>query len=285
MKLIGLRPPSARRGRQQVMVGVVVDDRVTPLVDAVDFYEDLPRWLERARRVRRGSVRLEDVMPEPPVPPSARVLCIGLNYRAHAAEGGFQVPEHPTVFGRWTASLSVSGRPVPVPANEPGLDWEGEVAAVVGARLSDADEREAEAGVLGYAAFNDLTARTAQKLTAQWTLGKNADLSGPLGPIVTIDETGSLTDGLRLVTRVNGEVMQDGNTRDMIFAVPELLSRISRTMTLHPGDIIATGTPEGVGYVRRPPRLLTPGDVVEVEIDRLGLLRTPVTDASARCSA
>nr|BFE80886.1 hypothetical protein GCM10020093_034870 [Planobispora longispora] len=173
----------------------------------------------------------------------------------------------------------------PGAANEPGLDWEGEVAAVVGARLTDVDESAAEAGILGYAAFNDITARTAQKLTAQWTLGKNADFSGPIGPIVTADEVGRLTDGLRLVTRVNGEVMQDGDTRDMIFTVPELLARISATMTLHPGDVIATGTPEGVGYVRTPAKLLVPGDVVEVEIERLGLLRTPVTDASARSGA
>ncbi|GIH93227.1 fumarylacetoacetate hydrolase family protein [Planobispora siamensis] len=284
MRLIGM-VTGGDRGRRQVTVGVVTDGAVTPLAEVTDFYADLPHWLEEARAAGRGAVPLAEVELAPPVPPSARVLCIGLNYRAHAAEGGFRPPEHPTVFGRWTASLSVTGTPVPVPANEPGLDWEGEVAAIVGARLADAGESEAEAGVLGYAVFNDLTARTAQKLTTQWTLGKNADLSGPIGPIVTADEAGSLADGLRLVTRVNGEVMQDGDTRDMIFTVPELLSRISATMTLHPGDVIATGTPEGVGYVRTPPRLLTPGDVVEVEVERLGLLRTPVTDASARSGA
>jgi 2,4-diketo-3-deoxy-L-fuconate hydrolase len=219
------------------------------------------------------------------VPPSARVLCIGLNYRAHAAEGGFEPPAHPTVFGRWTASLSVSGTPVPVPSGEPGLDWEGEVAAVVGAPLADADEDEARQAVLGYAAFNDITARTAQKLTSQWTLGKNADRSGPMGPIVTADEAGSPEDGWRVVTRVNGEVMQDGDTRDMIFTVPRLLSHLSATLTLHPGDVIATGTPEGVGYVRTPPRFLTPGDVVEVEIGPLGVIRTPVTGPSGRRGA
>jgi 2,4-didehydro-3-deoxy-L-rhamnonate hydrolase len=216
------------------------------------------------------------------VPPSARVICIGLNYRAHAAEGGFTPPEHPTVFGRWTASLTVDGTPAPVPANEPGLDWEGEVAAVVGRRLTDVDEETALAGVLGYAAFNDLTARTAQKLTAQWTLGKNADRSGPMGPLVTADETGSPADGWRVRTRVNGETVQDGTTSAMIFGVGDLLSRISRTLTLEPGDVIATGTPEGVGYVRTPPWFLTPGDVVEVEIDHLGVLRTPIVGAAER---
>ena len=166
--------------------------------------------------------------------------------------------------------------------NEPGLDWEGEVAAVVGAPLTDVDEATALAGVLGYAAFNDLTARTAQKLTAQWTLGKNGDRSGPMGPLVTADETGSPADGWRVRTRVNGETVQDGNTRDMIFGVGDLLSRISRTFTLQPGDVIATGTPEGVGYVRTPPWLLHPGDVVEVEIDHLGTIRTPVVGPEER---
>jgi 2-keto-4-pentenoate hydratase/2-oxohepta-3-ene-1,7-dioic acid hydratase in catechol pathway len=169
-----------------------------------------------------------------------------------------------------------------VPANEPGLDWEGEVAAVVGRRLTDVDEETALAGVLGYAAFDDLTARTAQKLTAQWTLGKNADRSGPIGPVVTADETGDPAEGWRVATRVNGETVQDGDTRDMIFGVGDLLSRISRTLTLEPGDVIATGTPEGVGYVRTPPWFLQPGDVVEVEIDHLGVLRTPIVGPSER---
>src|SRR5690606_1888679 len=256
-------------------------DTVTPLAEVTDFYSDVPYWLDRARKAGPGGVPLAEAELAPPVPPSAPVLCIGLNYRAHAAEGGFEPPAHPTVFGRWTASLSVTGVPVPVPAGEPGLDWEGEVAAVVGAPLADADEREAGAAVLGYAAFNDITARTAQKLTSQWTLGKNADRSGPLGPIVTADEAGGLEQGLRVITRVNGEVMQDGDTRDMIFTVPRLLSRISATLTLNPGDVIATGTPEGVGYVRTPPRLLTPGDVVEVEVERLGVIRTPVVRRTA----
>ncbi|MGI5270220.1 fumarylacetoacetate hydrolase family protein [Nonomuraea sp. CA-218870] len=282
MKLVGM---AARDGGRHVTVGVVTDGTVTPLAEVTDFYDDVPYWLDRARQAGPGGVPLAEVELAPPVPPSARVLCVGLNYRAHAAEGGFEPPAHPTVFGRWTASLSVTGVAVPVPAGEPGLDWEGEVAAVVGARLADADESEAEAGVLGYAAFNDLTARTAQKLTSQWTLGKNADRSGPIGPIVTADETGGLADGLRVVTRVNGEVMQDGDTRDMIFTVPRLLSHISATLTLHPGDVVATGTPEGVGYVRTPPRLLTPGDVVEVEVERLGVIRTPVTGPSGRSGA
>jgi 2-keto-4-pentenoate hydratase/2-oxohepta-3-ene-1,7-dioic acid hydratase in catechol pathway len=276
VRLVGIR--SGRR----VDVAVQLGDRVTPVAEVTDFYADLEHWLAVAGKVSAGELAVADVVLAPPVPPSARVICIGLNYRAHAAEGGFTPPEHPTVFGRWVASLTAGETPVPVPANEPGLDWEGEVAAVVGAPLTDVDEATALAGVLGYAAFDDLTARTAQKLTAQWTLGKNADRSGPMGPLVTADEAGSPADGWRVRTRVNGETVQDGNTRDMIFGVGELLSRISRTFTLQPGDVIATGTPEGVGYVRTPPWLLHPGDVVEVEIDHLGTLRTPVVGPEER---
>jgi 2,4-diketo-3-deoxy-L-fuconate hydrolase len=276
VRFVGLR-----EGRD-TLVAVVAGDGLTPLADVRDFYADLPRWTAAAEAVTRGERPLAGAPLAPPVPPSARVLCLGLNYRAHAAEGVYGVPDHPTIFGRWTPSLSVGDVPVPVPANEPGLDWEGEVAAVVGTRLADVDAATAEAGVLGYAVFNDLTARTAQKLTAQWTLGKNADRSGPMGPLVTADEVGPLAAGLELTTRVNGEVVQRGSTRDLIFGVGDVLSLVSRTLTLEPGDVLVTGTPAGVGYVRTPPWLLRPGDVVEVEVERLGLLRTPICGADGR---
>jgi 2,4-diketo-3-deoxy-L-fuconate hydrolase len=254
---------------------------VIPLAPVDTFYADPDHWLQA--RSEHAPIPATQVHLAPPVPTSARVWCLGLNYRAHAAEGPFSVPEHPTLFGRWTASLSVDGAPVAVPRDEPGLDWEGEVAAILRRPLRDATPEQALDAVLGYAAFNDLTARQAQRLSHQWTLGKNADASGPLGPLVTADEVGDLRRGLRLVTRVNGEIVQDANTKDMIFSVGEVLSLISRTLTLHPGDVLATGTPEGVGYARTPPRLLTPGDIVEVDIERLGSVTTPVVyrDGSA----
>jgi 2-keto-4-pentenoate hydratase/2-oxohepta-3-ene-1,7-dioic acid hydratase in catechol pathway len=213
---------------------------------------------------------------------------VGLNYKAHAAEGSYKdqdLPPYPTLFGRWTASLSVGHVPVPVPAGEDGLDWEGEVAAYIGRRVESADEAEAADSVFGYSTFNDLTARRAQKLTTQWTLGKNGDFTGPLGPLVSQDEVGDLRDGLQVRTRVNGTEVQNGNTRDMIFSVPAIISLISQTLTLHPGDVIATGTPEGVGYARTPQWLLQPGDTVEVEIDKLGTLATPVGGPSLRSRA
>lgn len=276
MRLVGAILP----GHDQVQVARLDGDEVRPVAEVDRFWSDTARWTARAAASPGDAVPAESVRFVPPVPPTARVICVGLNYRAHAAEGSFAVPDHPTLFGRWTASLSVGGVPAPVPVDEAGLDWEGEVAAYVGAPLREVDADTARAAVLGYSTFNDLTARRAQKLTTQWTLGKNGDRTGPMGPVVTADEVGDLRDGLRVRTRVNGTLVQDGDTRDMIFEVGEVLSLISRTLTLNPGDVVATGTPEGVGYVRTPPWLLRPGDVVEVDVDRLGVLRTPITGPS-----
>jgi len=270
MRLIGIRRDNVSQ------VAVLDGDQVRPVATLDEFWADPQAALERAASQPGDPINYDEAARIPPVPPSARVLCLGLNYREHAAEGKFDVPTKPTIFGRWTASLSVDGEPAEVPVDERGLDWEGEIAAWVGAPLKNVSADEARAGVLGYSTFNDLSARRAQKMSRQWTLGKNADKSGPIGPIVTADEVGDLRDGLRVVTRVNGTVVQDGNSADMIFEVGEVLATISRTMTLNPGDIIVTGTPSGVGYVRTPPWLLTSGDVVEVEVDRLGTLRTPI---------
>jgi len=278
MRFVGARIP----GHEAVQVALLEDDRVHPLVDVQQFWSDPSSWAAKSTGLTGDGVAREKVELLPPVPPSARVICLGLNYRAHAAEGSFQVPEHPTLFGRWTASLSVDGVPAPVPPGEAGLDWEGEIAAYVGRPLCDVDADTARAAVFGYSTFNDLTARRAQKLTAQWTLGKNGDRSGPLGPLVPAAEVGDLRDGLRVQTRVNGSTVQDGNSRDMVFELGAVLSLISRTFTLQPGDVIATGTPEGVGYVRTPPWLLNAGDVVEVEVERLGVLRTPIVDSTTR---
>jgi 2-keto-4-pentenoate hydratase/2-oxohepta-3-ene-1,7-dioic acid hydratase in catechol pathway len=275
VRLVGF----VERGTSRHAVGRVTGDRVLPLGSVEEFWSD-PAAARAAAETGSGTLSLGDLELVPPVLPDARVICVGLNYRAHAAEGSYrneELPAHPTLFGRWTRSLSVGGRPAPIPSDEAGLDWEGEVAAYVGSDLHQVDADTARAAVVGYSTFNDLTARRAQKLTSQWTLGKNGDDSGPLGPLVTADEVGDLRDGLRLLTRVNGEIVQEGSTRDMIFEVGEVLSFISRTLTLRSGDILCTGTPDGVGYARTPPWLLQPGDVVEVEVERLGTLTTPIT--------
>ena len=217
----------------------------------------------------------------PPVKPSARVLCVGLNYAEHIDEGPFSRTDYPTVFGRWTQSLAVADTPVAIPVDERGLDWEAKLLVAVGSRLSMADATEAHRSVFAYAAFNDITARRAQKLPTQWTLDKNVDNSGALSDLVTADEVGD-PRGRTLMARVNGQVMQESTTDLMIFGIGEVLSFISRTLTLMPGDLVATGTRSGVGYSPTPPRLLEPGDTVDVEVEGIGAVSTPIIATGAR---
>lgn len=282
MRIVGIH----RNGG--VEVGALSDDgeQVTVVAGLEEFWADAAGFL--SRQPNGEQLQCADVEFVPPVLPGARVICIGLNYLKHVAEGSFkdqELPPHPTLFARWTQSLTVGGAEVPVPSNEDGLDWEGEVMAYVGAPLVDATPDEALAAVVGYSTFNDLTSRRAQKLTSQWILGKNGDRSGPLGPIVPAAEVGDLRDGLRVQTRVNGETVQDGNTDEMVYTVGDTLSLVSHTFTLQPGDLLATGTPSGVGYGRTPPWLLQPGDVVEVEVERLGVLTNTVVGNENRGKA
>jgi 2-keto-4-pentenoate hydratase/2-oxohepta-3-ene-1,7-dioic acid hydratase in catechol pathway len=280
MRIVGIR-----RDGDDVEVATLSDDgaQVTVIAGLEDFWADATGHL--SREPAGETVPSSAVTFVPPVLPGARVICIGLNYLKHVAEGTFrdqELPPYPTLFARWTQSLTVDGAEVPVPSNEDGLDWEGEIVAWVGAPLVDASPDQALAAVVGYSPFNDLTSRKAQKLTSQWILGKNGDHSGPLGPMVPAAEVGDLRDGLRVQTRVNGEVVQDGRTDEMVYTVGDTLSLISHTFTLRPGDLLATGTPSGVGYARTPPWLLQPGDVVEVDVERIGVLTNRVVDNSAR---
>ncbi|GAA1706879.1 fumarylacetoacetate hydrolase family protein [Kribbella yunnanensis] len=282
---MGTRLVGFRDAEGATLVGALSEDgaAVTALAGLEEFWAEPHRYT--ALEPTGATLPVDDVELVPPVLPGARVVCIGLNYLKHVAEGSYAVdgvPPYPTLFARWPASLTVGGAEIPVPVDEDGLDWEGEVVAYVGRPLVDATPEEALAAVIGYSTFNDVTARRAQKLTSQWILGKNADRSGPLGPIVPADEVGDLRDGLKVQTRVNGEVVQDGTTDEMVYTVGDTLALISRTFTLQPGDLLATGTPSGVGYSRTPPWLLQPGDVVEVEVDVLGVLRNTVVDGSAR---
>jgi 2-keto-4-pentenoate hydratase/2-oxohepta-3-ene-1,7-dioic acid hydratase in catechol pathway len=280
MRIIGVRRAGAGTEIARLAPG---GDSVTVLAALREFWSQPRRYLDQDMPgvvVPRSGVQVV-----PPVLPDARVICIGLNYLEHVAEGSYRdagVPEFPTLFARWPSTLTVSGTEIPVPASEDGLDWEGEIAAWVGDTLIDADPEAALSAVVGYSAFNDLTARRAQKLTTQWTLGKNADRSGPIGPLVPASEVRDLREGLRVTTRVNGTVVQDGCSSDMVYDVGGTLSLISRTFTLRPGDVLATGTPSGVGYSRVPPWLLKPGDVVEVSVDQLGTITNPIVPNGAR---
>nr|WP_087573757.1 fumarylacetoacetate hydrolase family protein [Sphingomonas sp. CDS-1] len=249
------------------IVGRLVGNLVAPLVPVGDFYANLPRWLAEAEKAA-PMLPLRSLTLRPAIPASARVPCIGLNYRAHAAEGNLPIPAEPVVFGRYAASLCASGTPVPV--IDPKTDWEGELAIVIGKPIFRGDEAEAMDAILGYAAFNDISARTYQFDSAQWTMGKNGDNSGVVGEIVTKEEAGDPAKGFTLKTIVNGVVMQETSTSDMVFSVARIVSYLSKAMRLNPGDIIPTGTPSGVGLARTPPIFLAPDDVVEIDISGLG---------------
>jgi 2-keto-4-pentenoate hydratase/2-oxohepta-3-ene-1,7-dioic acid hydratase in catechol pathway len=274
-----------RRSASEVDAAQLSDDGTTlsVLTDVANFWSAPQEWIARPPA---GEVLLvADAVIVPPLRPDAQVLCVGLNYKDHALEGSYRdqpLPPFPTIFARWARSLSVDGTEIPVPAGEDGLDWEGEVVAWVGRPLVEATSEEALTAVFGYSAFNDITARRAQKLTSQWSLGKNADRSGVIGPIVPASEVGDISDGLRIRTSVNGETVQDGSTRHMIYSVGDVLAHVSQTITLLPGDLLATGTPAGVGYGRTPPWLLTPGDTVEVEVERLGSVRNSIVSSDSR---
>ncbi len=281
MRVVGIK----RAGSANVEVADLAADgaSVTVIAGLEQFWSDAAGHL--ARRAEGEVLSREQVTLVPPVLPDARVICIGLNYLKHVAEGSFRsepLPEYPTLFARWSASLTVDGDEIPVPANEDGLDWEGEVMAWVGSELVDVTPEKALAAVVGYSTFNDLTARRAQKLTSQWILGKNADRSGPVGPLVPAGDVGDLRDGLHITTRVNGETVQDAHTDEMVYTVGDTLAHISGTFTLRPGDLLATGTPSGVGYARTPAWLLQPGDRVEVEVDRLGVLSNTIVGPDQR---
>ena len=254
------------------------DDLVADVAEATEVYADVAEFISAAAGLAAGTRSRAENAEVPAVRPSARGAVRRTELPAARRGGGPSDPGVSRLFGRWTPSLVAGDIPVPVPSGEPGLDWEVELAVVVSRPLDRVDAAAALGGVFGYAAFNDLSAREHQMHSRLRTLGKNADRSGPISPIVTADEVGDPADGLRLVSRINGEVVQDGNTADMIFPVGDILAYVSEVLTLAPGDVICTETPAGVGFKRTPPRYLGPGDVVEVEIERVGFVGNPIVE-------
>jgi 2-keto-4-pentenoate hydratase/2-oxohepta-3-ene-1,7-dioic acid hydratase in catechol pathway len=235
----------------------------------------------QGRRLTEGrSHPIADVTLGLPVPDPDKIVCIGLNYVDHAKEGGHPIPEYPAVFLRTKSSLVAHGQPLVRPKCSDKFDYEAELAIVIGKPAHNVTEADALSHVFGYSCFNDGSLRDYQRKSSQWTMGKNFDGTGPFGPdIVTADELPAGAVGLRIVSRLNGQTMQDHNTSDMIFSVARTVALISEVMTLEPGDVIITGTPAGVGYARKPPVFMRPGDVCEVEIEGIGILRNPVVGA------
>lgn len=222
----------------------------------------------------RGSALDGDVELLPPVTDPDKIVCIGLNYRSHAEEAGIEPPEHPTFFAKFRNALAPPGATVALPAASEKVDYEAEVAVVIGRPCTAVDAAEAESAIAGFMLLNDLSARDLQFATPQWMPGKVFDGSAPCGPtLVTPDEAGS-HDAISFSLELNGEVMQDASTSDLIFSIPELISQLSHWMTLEPGDIISTGTPAGVGSVREPRVWLKAGDEIEIHSPQLGTLAT-----------
>lgn len=215
----------------------------------------------------------------PPVLRPGKIVCMGLNYADHAAEGGHARPEYPSFFLRGATSIIGHKAPIIRPKASTKLDYEAELAIIVGQRARHLTKTNALDCVAGYACFNDGSIRDYQRKTNQWTIGKNFDGTGPFGPwMVTPAALPPGAAGLRIQSRLNGKVMQDANTRDFLWDVVESLCIISECMTLEPGDVIITGTPAGVGYARTPPVWMAPGDICEIEIEGIGTLSNPIAD-------
>lgn len=213
----------------------------------------------------------------PPFRRAGKILCVGLNFAAHVKESGMATPDYPTVFARFNTGLVGHGRPLIRPRSSDQFDYESELAFIIGRRARHVGEEAALDRVAGYSIFNDGSIRDVQLRTPQWTVGKNFDGTGGFGPdFVTADELPPGCEGLRMQGRHNGAVVQDTSLSDMIFGVKRLVAILSATMTLEPGDVIATGTPSGVGLSFKPPRFLKPGDTFEIEIEKIGVLRNPV---------
>ena len=221
----------------------------------------------------------DDIEYRPLIPNPGKIICIGRNYAAHAAEGGAETPTFPEIFFRSATSLVAHNGAIVRPQCSTKLDYEGEFACVIGKTCRHATEDSALDFVAGYTLFNDATLRDYQRFASQWTIGKNFDNTGAMGPeLVTADELPAGLAGLTLTTTLNGTVMQEGNIDDLVFPVAKLITILSECMTLEPGDVIVTGTPSGVGSARKPPVWMKSGDKVDVHVPRLGTLSNTVED-------
>ncbi len=251
-----------------LQAGAVGTEAIAQMEDAV-----------RAGRLQWVSHLLREVRLHAPMHDPEKLICIGLNYKDHAAEAGLQPPKDPPLFAKWPNAILDSGEPILRPRGCQQLDYEVELGVVIGRTARYVSEADALDYVFGYTIIHDVSARDFQLRTSQWMAGKVPDTFAPIGPWIA--DTSEIPDPhvLELGTWINGNRLQNGNTRDMIFNVNILVSFLSRLMTLVPGDLIATGTPAGVGFVRKPPVFLVPGDRVRMEITGLGVLENPVKDA------
>ena len=293
MKLIVFRQPSApAHGLVGYHIGAMLDEDtiadLTPSVlpmgltaqEILRCYDLATDFVTPAREaVDSGAlptVDLADVKVQAPVPRPGKIICIGLNYMDHVLESGADVPKAPLIFSKYDTCVAASEDSILLPKGSEQVDFEAELAVVIGRLAKNIKVENAMDHVFGYTNFNDVSARDMQFADGQWQRGKSCDTFAPFGEFVATKDEIPDPHNLRIQFRLNGETMQDSNTNQLIFKIPELVEYLSRSITLEPGDIIATGTPPGVGFARKPPIFLKDGDVCEVEIDGLGVLINPV---------
>jgi 2,4-didehydro-3-deoxy-L-rhamnonate hydrolase len=252
--------------------GKIVDLReIFPQIPDINETFFREGWLEKVAGVKKSGQKIEARIASPIHRPS-KIICLGKNYAEHAKEGGFENPEKPLIFCKTQNALSGPYDPIILPRSSDQVDWEVELAVIIGKQGKRINKTDAFEYIAGFTVMNDVSAREAQFSDSQWFRGKSFDSFAPAGPfIVTPDEIDDVNN-LRLTAIVDGEIMQDGNTRDMIFDIPALIENISEDITLIPGDIISTGTPAGVGIFRDPPVVLKPGNVVECRIEKIGAI-------------
>lgn len=267
-------PGVMQDGQVTGLRGAGFENVLSIITGAADAMDEVRRWIDSPP----GSELLDPLKTvlQAPIPRPPKIICIGLNYRDHAEESNLPIPEVPTVFGKFHNAVTGHRHPIVIPRNSAKPDYEAEFAVVIGKGGRYIPEASWRQHVFGYTIFNDVSARDYQMATSQWMIGKTFDTFAPFGPaIVTADEIED-PHNLDISLVLSGDEMQHSNTRNMIFDVPRLIAHLSSVMTLEPGDIIATGTPAGVGFARTPPRWLKPGDEVTVRIQGLGELVNPV---------
>ncbi len=285
MKFVTFRGATAR-----AEAGVLVGDRVIGLAGA-----GFNNMLSVLASGREGRAKIENFVHNPPadstfplssvqllapVPRPPKLICVGLNYRDHAAEARQEIPKIPTIFAKFSNVVIGPGQPIVLPKNSRKPDYEAEFAFVIGTGGRHIPSYEWQEHVFGYTVFNDVSARDFQMATSQWMMGKTFDTFAPMGPwLVSADEIAD-PHALDISLRIGDETLQHSNTRELIFKIPELVAYLSSVVTLEPGDVVATGTPAGVGFARTPPRYLQPGEEVIVSIEGIGELRNPVVAES-----
>jgi len=278
----------------QAGIGWVKDIHATDFVNLTLAAPELPRNLKdlicapggltaadaAARKAPASAMQaIASVTMLPLIPNPGKIVCMGLNYADHAKEGGNARPEYPSFFLRGNSSMVGHNQPIVRPKASTQLDYEAELAVIIGKKARHLTADNALDCIAGYSCFNDASIRNYQRKSSQWTIGKNFDGTGPFGPcLVTPEELPPGAAGLRIQSRLNGKVMQDANTDVFLWNVVEALRIITECMTLEPGDVVITGTPAGVGYARTPPVWMAPGDICEIEVEGVGILSNPIVD-------